>query len=164
MKKGLIENTIVKNDVVKTFTTFGVLSLLVIGVSIFLISQEDWIGPVYLLLGFLSMSSLKYFKIKSEQVKPDIIFGMIDNGVLIFTAVLGGVYAGVAGAVLGGAAGNTITDGLGGIFEGREAQKLRKMKVSEKRSELSTMLGKMIGCLLGAGIGLSIVSIIRFIF
>lgn len=140
--------------IIKVITSFVLFSILVIGVSMYFIFNEALIGPAYLFLGFLGIISLKFFKIKLKEVSPDIIFGAIDNGVLIFAAVLGGVYAGVAGAVLGGAAGNTLTDGLGGFFEGRLAEKLRKRNVKTKRTAFSSMIGKMIGCLIGAGAGL----------
>jgi hypothetical protein len=142
---------------IKAVTSFIVLSLLVIGVSVFLIYEENLIGPAYLLLGFLGLGILKIFKIEFSEVMPDIVFGVIDNGVLIFAAVLGGIFAGVTGAVLGGAAGNTITDGVGGLFEGRIAEKLRRNNKKIKRTSLSTMLGKMVGCLWGAGIGLILI-------
>ena len=82
---------------------------------------------------------------------------------MIFAAVLGGAYAGVAGAIIGGAAGNTITDGMGGLFEGHIAEHQRKYKIDNLRTAMSTMLGKMTGCLFGAGTGLIIVWLISLI-
>jgi len=70
----------------------------------------------------------------------------------------------VAGAIIGGVAGNTITDGVGGIFEGRLAQKLEKADVHAHRTPFSTMMGKVIGCLIGAGIGLIIIAIVDAVF
>jgi len=78
-------------------------------------------------------------------------------------AIIGGLIAGVAGAIIGGAAGNTITDGLGGLFEGHAAERLRGKKILEERTALSSTLGKMTGCLFGAGIGLIIVWLIKTI-
>ncbi len=146
----------VSKNLLKAITTFIILSILVIGFSIFFIFKQNLIGPIYILLGFLGIGFLRFFKITVKETKPDIIFGLIDNGILIFAASIGGIYAGIVGAVLGGAAGNTITDGLGGLFEGRIAAKQRKNNIHQKRTSLSTMLGKMIGCLFGAGIGLII--------
>jgi len=148
-----------KKELSKAITNFIVLAILVIGASVFLIFREDLVGPAYILLGFVGVG-----KIKIEEVSPDIVFGLIDNGVLVFTAILGGIYAGVAGAVLGGAAGNTITDGIGGLFEGRIAKKLRKKNIVNKRGPLPTMLGKMIGCLLGAGIAFTLLFLLKIIF
>lgn len=91
-----------KKEFVKAITNFLILSILVIGVGVFLIFREDLIGPAYILLGLIGIGLLKLYKIKFKEIYPDFIFGLIDNGVLVFTAVLGGIYAGVAGAVLGG--------------------------------------------------------------
>jgi len=153
-----------KKELSKAITNFIVLAILVIGASVFLIFREDLVGPAYILLGFVGVGLLRTYKIKIEEVSPDIVFGLIDNGVLVFTAILGGIYAGVAGAVLGGAAGNTITDGIGGLFEGRIAKKLRKKNIVNKRGPLPTMLGKMIGCLLGAGIAFTLLFLLKIIF
>jgi len=148
----------------RALTTLIILAIIVIGVSVYLIFNKAAIGPAFLVLGFMSLVILDAFKISIKSIYPDIIFGAIDNGVLVFVAVLGGMYAGVFGAVIGGAAGNTITDGLGGLFEGKMAERLRKQKIKEERSAMSTMLGKVIGCLFGAGIGLIIVWLIGIIF
>ena len=69
----------------------------------------------------------------------------------------------VAGAIIGGAAGNTLTDGLGGLFEGYVAENQRKIKINNLRTSLSTMLGKVSGCLFGAGLGLVLVELIKII-
>jgi hypothetical protein len=153
----------VKNGVVKSLTSFVIISILVIGVSAYFVFDEKLIGPAFLALGLITMIFLKLFNIKVASVYPDIIFGFVDNGVLVFAAVLGGMYAGITGAIIGGAAGNTLTDGIGGLLEGHVAEKLRKKKIVEERTALSTMLGKIIGCLFGAGVGLILVWLISFI-
>lgn len=148
---------LMKNSFLKGIITFAFLSIIIIGASIFLIYEQHWIGPAYLLIGFIGISTLKLFGIKLEDVYPDITFGIVDNGVLIFAATLGGYFAGITGAILGGAAGNTITDGLGGLFEGRMSERLKRNNLEIEKNAISTMLGKMIGCLIGAGIGLIII-------
>ena len=148
---------LVKNSVWKSLGTYLVISILVVGFSIYFIYDEVLIGPAYLFIALISLGILKIYGISLKAIYPDIIFGIIDNGILIFTAILGGKFAGVAGAVLGGAAGNTLTDGIGGLFEGRMASKLKRDNFEEERNSISTMLGKVIGCLIGAGIGLIIV-------
>jgi hypothetical protein len=153
----------VKNGVAKSLVSFVIISILVIGVSVYFVFDEKLIGPAFLVLGLITMIFLKIFKIKLHSVYPDIVFGIVDNGVLVFAAVLGGVYAGVIGAIIGGAAGNTLTDGIGGLLEGYVAEKLRTKKLKEERTALSTMLGKIIGCLFGAGLGLIIVWLISLI-
>ena len=146
----------------KALTTFFVAAVIIVAVSVYFVLDQKLIGFIFLGLGVLGCLSLGLFKIKLISVYPDIIFGMIDNGILIFTAVLGGIYAGVAGAIIGGAAGNTLTDGIGGLFEGHIAAHQREYKIDNRRTAMSSMLGKMIGCLLGAGIGLILVWIIGF--
>ena len=96
--------------------------------------------------------SLIPFKIKLRSIQPDIVFGLIDNGILAIFAIFGGHFAGVAGAILGGVVGNAITDGIAGIFEGYYAEKLRLQLVPEERTMLKSAVGKMAGCLLGAGV------------
>ncbi|MFC1710731.1 hypothetical protein ACFLZJ_01060 [Nanoarchaeota archaeon] len=153
-----------KRGFFESIITLVILSIIIVAVSAFFIFNEPLIGPAFLVLGVLSLGVLKLFKISARSVYPDIVFGAIDNGFLIFVAAIGGVYAGVFGAIIGGAAGNTVTDSLGGLFEGRIAEKLRKKSVNEKRTPMSTMLGKMVGCLFGAGVGLIILWGITSIF
>lgn len=151
---------VIKNGFMKSITSFILISIVVIAVSVYFMQDSKLIGPAFLGLGFISLLVIKFFKIDLATLYPDIVFGFIDNGILIFAAVLGGSYAGVVGAVIGGAAGNTLTDGLGGLFEGHVAEKLRKRKVNDERTALSTMLGKIAGCLFGAGAGLVLVWLI----
>ncbi len=151
------------NKLVKAITSFIILSIIVVAISFYFVFNSKLIGFIFLGLGLISLLFLKFFKIEFNSVYPDVVFGAIDNGVLIFAAVLGGAYAGVAGAIIGGAAGNTITDGVGGLFEGHIAEHQRKYKVDNLRTAMSTMLGKMTGCLFGAGAGLIIVWLISLI-
>tara|TARA_Y100000310_G_C20686953_1_gene819644 strand:- start:1410 stop:1886 length:477 start_codon:yes stop_codon:yes gene_type:complete len=150
-----------KNSLIKALSSFLVFSIIVAAISLYFIFNKALIGPLFILLGFAGWLFLKVVKIKFEAVYPDIIFGAIDNGVLVFAAVLGGMYAGVFGAIIGGAAGNTVTDGLGGLFEGYIAENQRRFKIDNRRTATSTMLGKMIGCLWGAGMGLVVVWMIN---
>ena len=150
-----------KNSFLKSVLTLLILSIFIVAVGTYFVSSNHLIGPVFIVLGFITTGLLKFFKVELKTVYPDIVFGAIDNGVLVFATILGGIYAGVFGAVIGGVAGNTITDGIGGLFEGRMAEKLRIKNVFLERSSMSSMLGKMIGCLFGAGIGLVIVGIIN---
>lgn len=110
--------------------------------------------------GLLCFVFLRLSKIKIKNVWPDVVFGLIDNGILAVMAIVGGEVAGVAGAIIGGVVGNAITDGIAGIFEGEIAEKLRERKISEERTMLGSAVGKMAGCLLGAGAVLIIVSLI----
>lgn len=141
----------------RALSNFIVFSLIIFIVSSYLLKDFFKIGLAFILLGFLSILILKIYKISYKSIYPDILFGAIDNGILVFAAVLGGHFAGITGAIIGGAAGNTITDGIGGLFEGHLAEHQRAYQIENRRTALSTSFGKMAGCLFGAGIGLIIV-------
>ena len=147
----------------KALGNFLIISIIVIGVSAYFLGNEGVIGFAFIIIGFFSLLLLNIFKIEFKAVYPDIIFGVIDNGVLVLAAVLGGRLGGVLGAIIGGAAGNTVTDGIGGLFEGHIAEHQREFKIDNMRTALSTSLGKMAGCLFGAGIGLVLVWLISLI-
>lgn len=138
------------------------LCVVITVVSVFFISNAQWIGFVLIILALLCIISLIPFKIKLSSIQPDIFFGLIDNGILAVMAIFGGHFAGVAGAILGGVVGNAITDGIAGIFEGYSAEKLRLQLAPEERTMLKSAVGKMAGCLLGAGIILVIVNLLNF--
>lgn len=138
------------------------LCIVIASVSIFFINDVKWMGLILILLALLSIVSLIPFKISIKSILPDIAFGLIDNGILAILAIFGGHFAGVAGAIIGGVVGNSITDGIAGIFEGSMAESLRLRFVPEERTMLKSAVGKMAGCLLGAGAILSINSILQF--
>ncbi len=96
------------------FSILNILTLCVViaTVSVFFIENTDWIGVVLIILAMLCIFSLVPFKIGLKSIKPDIIFGMIDNGILAIMAIFGAHFAGVTGAIIGGVVGNAITDGL----------------------------------------------------
>ncbi len=121
----------------------------------FFVYENKLIGPVLIGLAWVCLISLKLFDVKIASTGPDIVFGLIDNGVLAIMAVVGGQVAGVAGAIIGGAVGNAITDGIAGVFEGYWAEKM----IEDRRTILGSAVGKMAGCLLGAGAVLSVSSI-----
>ncbi len=159
MPKKSVKNNNFQNAII----SFILLSIIILGISYHLVYKNNLIGPAFILLGLINLVFLKFYKITISSVYPDILFGFIDNGILVIMAVIGGSIAGVAGAIIGGAAGNTITDGIGGLFEGHAAERLRNNKVKETRTALSSTLGKMAGCLFGAGIGLLFLSFIKII-
>ncbi len=138
------------------------LCIIIAAVSVFFINNARWIGIVLIFLAILCVLSLIPFKIKLKSIQPDIVFGLIDNGVLAILAIFGGHFAGITGAILGGVVGNAITDGIAGIFEGYSAEKLRSQLVSEERTMLKSAVGKMAGCLFGAGIVLVIANLLNF--
>ena len=142
---------------------FLTLCAIVFTVSIFFIHKSNFaIGFVLIILSLLCLLSLMLFKIKIKSIEPDIVFGLIDNGILVMLAIWGGKIAGVAGAVIGGVVGNSITDGIGGIFEGYWAENLRSRNIKEERVVLGSSVGKMVGCLFGAGVMLILTSLFSF--
>lgn len=132
------------------------LCLIVFVVSIFFVEQEQLIGIVLVLLSVLCIIALMPFRISLKAMRPDIFFGIIDNGILAVMAIIGGLFAGVVGAIIGGVVGNAITDGIAGIFEGYAAEDMRSKNIQEERTILKSAVGKMAGCLLGAGVVLII--------
>lgn len=141
-----------KNQFISAILNIVILCVIIFFVSLRFIYNEQLIGFVVLGLGILTLLSLLPFKITLKSVSADIVFGLIDNGILAAMALWGGQIAGVVGAVIGGVVGNAITDGIAGIFEGYVAEKMRKTSISDKRTMLGSAVGKMAGCLLGAGV------------
>lgn len=147
----------------------GVSIVVAAVVSYFMFDRR--IGLAFLGMGFLSIGFIKLLKIKWEFIYPDFAFGFVDNGIMVFAAILGGsigsvagATGGVAGAIIGAAAGNTITDGIGGFFEEYISEKQNSMgRFKDKRRILSASLGKMTGCMFGAGLSLTIAWVIGFI-
>ena len=66
------------------------LCIVISAVSIFFVNNSRWIGLVLIILSLLCIVSLIPFKIKLRSVQPDIIFGLIDNGILAVMAIFGG--------------------------------------------------------------------------
>ncbi len=145
-----------KDGLVSAILSVIFLSIVTIGIISFFIYQKKWIGFIFIAIGFLHLLVLKLLGKKMVSIWPDIIFGIIDNGFLAVGALIGADFAGILGAVVGASAGNAITDGLAGLFEGWSADYLRKHKLEDKRTALSSALGKMAGCFFGAGLVLII--------
>mgnify|MGYP001575200722 CR=1 FL=1 len=114
------------------------------------------IGPVLIALGIISLLPLYLFHIPLQMVRAEIWFGIIDNGILAIFALSGAELFGILGAIVGGLVGNSITDGLAGLFEGYEWQKIDKLKIKPRRTVLTVAIGKFAGCLLGGGFALTI--------
>ena len=151
-----------KKDFILSLLNILTLCIIIIAVSVFFINNARWVGFVLILLSIICIASLIPFKIKLKTIEPDIVFGLIDNGILAILTIFGGHFAGVAGAVIGGVVGNAMTDGIAGIFEGHSAEKMRLQSISDERTILKSAVGKMAGCLLGAGIVLVIANLLNF--
>lgn len=135
-----------RNGLIRAVVHVLTLCVVIFAVSAFFLHHERDIGYVLVVLGFLCLLTVRR-EMTIASLSPDIMFGVIDNGVLAAMAVLGGRIAGVPGAVIGGVVGNALTDGIAGLFEGYWAESL----ISDKRTALGSAIGKMAGCLLGAG-------------
>ena len=129
-----------------------ILTIIILAITYLSINQKKVVGPLLFLTGIISLMPALYFKIPFKLLKSDIIFGLIDNGILVVFAIIGAELFGIFGAVVGGAVGNAITDAFAGIFEGLEAQKIK----NGRRTALSVAIGKLAGCLFGAGVVLTI--------
>lgn len=141
-----------KHTLVTSITTVVTLCIVIFSVSAFFLSNEHLTGFVLIGLFVVCLASLIPFQISLQEVQPDIVFGIIDNGILALFAIVGGEIAGISGAVIGGVVGNAITDGIAGLFEGYSAERLRKKNISDNRTILGSAIGKMAGCLFGAGL------------
>ncbi len=140
------------------FLTVVSLSIVIVAASAFFLEQEILFGPLLILLGIVTLLPITFFHISLHSLWPDLVFGLIDNGVLVILALVGAHFAGVFGAIAGGVVGNALTDGLAGLFEGYAAEHARRKNISERRTAIGSALGKMAGCLLGAGAVLVIAS------
>lgn len=133
------------------------VSLVAVGSLSVAISYKRLIGPTLILLGLLSLVPLRLFGRSIKSCSADIVFGAVDTAFLGVAALIGASFAGVLGAIVGGAAGDAITDGFAGLWEGKVAQHLRKRGIREARTPLSASMGKMAGCFLGVGLLLTLV-------
>lgn len=145
-----------KQGLLAALTSVIIISVVIISVVSFTIYNTKLIGPIIILLGFVPWIPVRISGRAIKSTGADIIFGAIDTGVLGIAALLGARFAGVLGAIVGGAVGDSITDGLAGLFEGKMAEYLRKHGIEESRTPLSSSMGKMSGCLFGVGIVLTI--------
>jgi hypothetical protein len=147
-----------KENVAAALISVSVVALVAIGsISAVASVHKRLIGPTLILLGLLSLVPLKLFGRSIKSCSADIIFGSIDTGFLGIAALIGASFAGVLGAIVGGAAGDAITDGFAGVWEGKVAQYLRSHGIKEARTPLSASMGKMAGCFLGVGVVLTLV-------
>lgn len=150
-----------KNGFLYSLANILTLCVVILGVSSYFIYHTHYIGLIIFLLGALCLASLIPFKVKIQNIWPDIVFGLIDNGILAIMAIFGGEIGGVMGAVIGGTVGNAVTDGIAGIFEGWISENTKNPNINRQRTMLGSSVGKMSGCLLGAGIILIIANVFK---
>jgi hypothetical protein len=150
-----------KHRLVLSIVNILALCIVVVAVSSYFIYHAQYIGLIIFLLGILCLASLIPFKVAIKSIWLDIVFGLIDNGILAIMAIFGGKFGGVLGAVIGGVVGNAVTDGIAGIFEGLVAENNGSGKTKDKRTLLGSAVGKMSGCLLGAGFVLIVANLFK---
>ena len=134
----------------------GILALPVGLIGVLALRHQLPIGPILLALGLIPIVGLLIARKSLLNAIPDIVFGVIDTGMLTIPALWGGIRFGVAGAIAGGVIGDSITDAIAGFFEGGIAEWLQERGIVESREAVTTSLGKMAGCLFGSGVVLTI--------
>jgi hypothetical protein len=148
-----------KSTIVGIFMSL-ITYLIIVTIVILAITYGIWTGPIVLVLGFFPWLVAFMGGIKLSGLIPDIIFGVVDTGLMVACSIIGAIYLGIVGAIVGAGVGDAITDSLGGLFEGGIALKLRTLGIEEARTPLGCSMGKLSGCLLGAGTTISIAQIL----
>jgi hypothetical protein len=129
-------------------STVIILCIITIVIAFFSMRLGRFVSIIIFGLGFLPILTAYIFKISLKKILPDIIFGLIDNILLIIPAIIGAELFGAAGALAGAVVGNAVSDGIAGIFEGSISEWLNIKGIDSKRTLLGSSLGKMSGCLL----------------
>lgn len=145
-----------KQGLIPSLISIIALSIIMITVLWFILEKTRIIGPILITFGLIAWIPIRISGRAIRSAGADIIFGMIDTGLLGVAALIGARYGGILGAIVGGAAGDAITDGFAGVFEGKVSEFLRKHGIDEARTPISASMGKMSGCLIGVGITLTI--------
>lgn len=128
--------------------TVILLSVITVIVAFSSMRLGRFVSIVIFGLGLIPILIAYIFKISLKKILPDIIFGLIDNIILIIPTIIGAELFGTAGALAGAVVGNAVSDGIAGLFEGSIAEWLHIKGVDSKRTLLGSSLGKMSGCLL----------------
>lgn len=145
-----------KQGILPTLISAIILSIMIISALWFILERTRVIGPTLITLGLIAWIPIRISGRTIKSAGADIIFGIVDTGLLGAAALIGARYGGILGAIVGGAVGDAITDGFAGIFEGKASEFLRKHGIDEARTPMSSSMGKLSGCLIGVGITLTI--------
>ncbi len=124
------------------------LAIIIALIAFFAMPLGRFVSIVIFGLGFVPILVAYIFKISIKKMLPDIIFGLIDNLLLIIPAIVGAEFFGAAGALAGAVVGNALSDSIAGIFEGSLSGWLHTKGIDSTRTILGSSLGKMSGCLL----------------
>ncbi|MHB8280176.1 MAG: hypothetical protein ACYDIA_21370 [Candidatus Humimicrobiaceae bacterium] len=125
-----------------------ILSTVTAVIAFFSMRLGRFVSIVIFGLGLVPILIAYILKISIKKMLPDIIFGLIDNLLLIIPAVIGAELFGAAGALVGAVVGNSISDSIAGLFEGSISEWLKIKGIDSTRTMLGSSLGKMSGCLL----------------
>lgn len=107
-----------------------------------------FVSLIIFALGLLPIMIAYFLKIDLKKMLPDILFGIIDNVILVIPAIIGAELFGTAGALTGAIVGNAISDAIAGYFEGNLSEFLHSRGINATRTVMGSSLGKMSGCLL----------------
>jgi hypothetical protein len=129
-------------------STVIIICIITIIIAFFSMRLGRFVSIIIFGLGLLPILTAYIFKISLKKILPDIIFGLIDNLLLIIPAIIGAELFGTAGALAGAIVGNAVSDGIAGLFEGSISEWLNIKGIDSKRTLLGSSLGKMSGCLL----------------
>jgi hypothetical protein len=124
---------------------FSIVTLII---AFFSMRLGRFVSIVIFGLGLIPILIAYVFKISIKKMLPDIIFGLIDNLLLIIPAIIGAELFGAVGALAGAVVGNAISDSIAGIFEGSISEWLHTKGIDSTRTIIGSSLGKMSGCLL----------------
>ena len=145
-----------KQGLIPAFISIITLSAIIISVLWFTLDKIRIIGPILIIFGLIAWIPIKVSGRTIKSTGADIIFGIVDTGLLGVAALIGARYGGILGAIVGGAVGDAITDGFAGVFEGKVSEFLRRHGIDEVRTPMSASMGKLSGCLIGVGITLTV--------
>ncbi len=107
-----------------------------------------FVSLIIFALGLLPIMIAYFLKIDLKKMLPDILFGIIDNVILVIPAIIAAELFGTAGALTGAIVGNAISDAIAGYFEGNLSEFLHSRGINATRTVMGSSLGKMSGCLL----------------
>ena len=125
-----------------------ILAIITLVIAFFSIRLGRFVSIIIFGLGLIPILVAYILKISLKKMLPDIIFGLIDNLLLIIPAIIGAEIFGAAGALVGAVVGNAVSDSIAGLFEGSISEWLKIKGIDSTRTMIGSSLGKMSGCLL----------------
>ncbi len=124
------------------------LSAFIAFIAFYSMRLGRFVSLIIFALGLLPIMIAYFLKIDLKKMLPDILFGIIDNVILVIPAIVGAELFGTAGALTGAIVGNAISDAIAGYFEGNLSEFLHSRGINATRTVMGSSLGKMSGCLL----------------